>query len=203
MIEQSHGKISWGNGTSFGSRVMMYGPLVIGSDVIISDHVVIGSIAEHRRLDTDWTTEVIIGDKTIIREYVTIHRQVVGYPQTAIGCDCYLMAKSHIAHNCQLEDGVTIGIGSCLCGHVVMLKGSYTGVMSCIHQMVTVGAYAMIGMGAVVVHDVPPGVVVAGNPARIIGPNTVGLTRANVTNLDSYTAEWNERRQGREMVKHR
>lgn len=164
-------------------------PVIFGVDVRLHTGVVIGEPPETRDPEKRATERPIhVGDRTHIREYVVIHR---GYDRdTTIGRDCYLMVGAHVSHDVHIEDWATIAHRVVLGGHVTVMRGANVGIGALVHQWVTIGAYAMVGMGAVVVDDVPPGCKVVGNPARIIGANTLGLERQGVS--DAQLAEAHE-----------
>jgi UDP-N-acetylglucosamine acyltransferase len=90
------------------------------------------------------------------------------------------MAYVHVAHDCQLGDGVTIANAVQLAGHVVVGDHVTIGGLTPVHQFVRIGDYAFVGGGSRVAQDIPPYTRAAGNPLRLVGVNTVGLTRAGV-----------------------
>lgn len=138
-----------------------------------------------------------IGRETRIGPFVSVQRGTNRW--TTIGNRCLIMAGAYIAHDCILDDDVTVCANVSLAGHVRVMRGANIGMGAVVHQWVTIGAYAMIGMGAVVVDDVPPGWTVAGSPARIIGPNEVGRERNGIdtSEMDLLRAEWNAARTGK------
>jgi UDP-N-acetylglucosamine acyltransferase len=122
-----------------------------------------------------------IGDDNIFREYVTVHRATSGSRPTSIGSKCYLMANTHVAHDCQLGDRVTLTNGVTLGGHVQIGDCAMLGGLVPVHQFVRVGAYAMVGGNTGLRKDVLPFSLVAGEPARHYRLNMVGLRRAGIT----------------------
>ena len=121
-----------------------------------------------------------IGDRTTLREYVTVNSGTAEGECTSVGSDCLIMAYCHVAHSCKVGDRVIIANGGTLAGDVVVeddvgLAG-YTGV----HQFVRIGRMAYVGACTKVVKDVPPYMLVDGTPAEIHGPNTIGLQRRGV-----------------------
>lgn len=118
---------------------------------------------------------VKIGSGNIIRENITIHDNVM------IGDQNMIMSHSHLGHDVIIGNHVTISTACIIGGHTQIHDGANIGLNSTTHQFVTIGAYAMVGMGSVVVEDVPPFAKVVGNPARIIGWNEVGIERAKFT----------------------
>lgn len=125
-------------------------------------------------------TRVVIGDRTIIREQVTIHRASGEGNVTSIGDDCMLMALVHLGHNCQVGNNVNIATLSGMSGHVILEDRVIIGGMVGSHQLVRVGKMAMVSGYSKLSQDVPPFSLVDGKPARVIGPNIVGLRRAGV-----------------------
>jgi len=170
------GKVRIGEGTRIGAFSVIEGRVSIGKNCTIGHHVVLGAPPQdvaYRGEDT----EVIIGDHTILREFVTVHRATGEGKSTRIGDSCFIMACCHVAHNCEIGDEVTMANGATLAGYVkvgpqAVLSG-YVGV----HQFVRIGRLAMVGGLSKVVMDVPPFLLVDGHPARIFGLNVVGLRR--------------------------
>lgn len=105
-----------------------------------------------------------IGADCVISAFVTIDRGI--WQPTTIGDRCLLMTKSHIGHDAQIGDDVEIGVGALISGHVVVGDGARIHGAASIRPGIKIGAGARIGLGAVVVKDVPAGEVWAGNPAR-------------------------------------
>ncbi|MFB3882297.1 MAG: acyl-ACP--UDP-N-acetylglucosamine O-acyltransferase [Armatimonadota bacterium] len=125
-------------------------------------------------------TRVIIGHRNTIREYVTIHRATGEGNATRIGDDNLLMASTHLGHNCELGNMVTLSTLSGMSGHTIIEDRAIIGGMVGSHQRVRVGQLAMVSGFSKMSQDVPPFSLVDGKPARVIGPNLVGLRRAGV-----------------------
>jgi len=121
-------------------------------------------------------TYVIIGNDCIIREFATIHRASLT-EYTTIGKKCYLMAYSHVAHDCILGEGVIMANCASLGGHVQIDDRAVIGGLAAIHQFCKVGKLAMLGGGTMVTMDVPPFVVACGDRVKLYGLNYVGLKR--------------------------
>ncbi len=125
---------------------------------------------------------LVLGKKNTIREHVTINCGTEkGGNVTRIGDGNLIMAYCHIAHDCELEDGIVIANGCQFGGHVKVEKHATFGGMAAIHHFVTVGEKSFIGGLSRIVHDVPPYLTVEGNPARVRCLNTVGLHRRGFT----------------------
>lgn len=124
---------------------------------------------------------VSIGDNTTIRESVTINAATADGDVTRVGSHCHIMAYAHIAHDCVVGNHVIIANVGTLAGHVTVEDRVILGGLSAVHQFVRLGRNCIIGGCAKVVQDVPPFVMADGNPLRVPGLNSVGLTRAGVS----------------------
>lgn len=124
---------------------------------------------------------VIIGDRSIFREYVTVSRATGEGEETRIGNDCLFQASTHIAHNCIVGNNVIMSNCAGLAGHVIVEDRVVIGGIAGVHQFVKLGRNCMIGGLAKVVQDIPPFVIADGQPARCVGLNSVGLSRAGVS----------------------
>lgn len=171
------GDIEVGEGSSIGPFTYITGDVRIGARTKIYPHVVIGTEGEHKSRGP--VGEIIIGDDCVIRELVVIQRGT-GDRLTEIRSGCYVMDHCHIAHDVLVEEEVTMSPNVTLGGHTIVQRGATVGIGSMTHQFSTVGAFTMIGMGAVVTKDVPPFALVAGNPARFGRLNTYGVKRAGL-----------------------
>ncbi len=126
-------------------------------------------------------TETIIGPRTQIREHASIHRgTVTGTGVTRIGADCLLMATVHVAHDCQVADGVIMSNNVVLGGHVEIGERAVIGGAAALLQFVRVGAGAMVGGLTGVTRDVTPYCRVFGPRAEMLGLNIIGLRRRGV-----------------------
>ncbi|MCD6232317.1 acyl-ACP--UDP-N-acetylglucosamine O-acyltransferase [Candidatus Aerophobetes bacterium] len=167
-----------GRGTKIGPQVLVEGWVSIGRDCIISQGVSIGGLPQDRHYK-ECKSFIKIGDRNLIREYATIHRATGEGNATQIGNDNFLMAYSHIAHNCVLEDGIVLANFVGLAGYVTVEKRAIIGGLTGVHQYVRIGAYSIIGGCSKVVKDIPPYMKADGHPATLWGLNSVGLRRAN------------------------
>lgn len=148
----------------------------IGSSCRIFPGAVIAMEPQDLKYANEPTTAVI-GDRTTVREYATIHRGTTATGTTIIGSDNLLMAYIHVAHDCRVGNHVIISNVTQLAGHVEISDRVTLGGMVKLHQFCRVGAYCMVGAGTKIVKDVPPYVLLDGNPARIPGVNKIGLRR--------------------------
>ncbi|HEY1227102.1 MAG TPA: acyl-ACP--UDP-N-acetylglucosamine O-acyltransferase, partial [Ramlibacter sp.] len=149
----------------------------IGRDNRIFQFASIGAANQDKKYQGE-PTELVVGDRNTIREFVTLH---VGTVQdkgvTRIGDDNWIMAYSHIAHDCVVGNRTTLANNSTLGGHVELGDWVTIGGLTGIHQFVKVGAHAMLGFQSAVSQDVPPFMLVDGNPLSVRGFNVVGLRR--------------------------
>ena len=123
-------------------------------------------------------TQLVIGNRNVIREFVTIHRGTAGGGGlTSIGDHNLFMAYAHIAHDCHVGNDTIFGNGATLAGHVIVEDYANVGAFSGVHQFCRVGRHAFIGGYSVVTKDALPFAKTVGNRARIYGLNTIGLVR--------------------------
>ncbi|MBU0687078.1 MAG: acyl-ACP--UDP-N-acetylglucosamine O-acyltransferase [Candidatus Margulisbacteria bacterium] len=122
---------------------------------------------------------VIIGDNNIIREFVTIHLPTKEGGETKIGSNNFIMVHAHIPHDCTVGNNCIIGGYVGIGGHTVFEDFAVIGGMAGIHQFVRIGKNAMVGAQSKVVQDVPPYMLVDGNPAQIRAVNIISLQRNN------------------------
>ncbi len=127
---------------------------------------------------------VLIGDDNLIREFVTINRATGDGEETRLGNGNLLMAYVHVAHNCIIENRVVIANAVALAGHVHLESKVTIGGVLGIHQFVRIGRLAMVGGMSRVDRDVPPFMLVEGNPCRVRALNQVGLKRAGIAELE-------------------
>ena len=126
----------------------------------------------------DEPSTIVVGPKTIIREHVTINPGTErGHMTTKVGSGCFLMIGSHIAHDCDVGNNVTMVNGATLAGHVSVGDGAILGGLSAVHQFVRIGAYSFIGGMSGIPADVIPFGMAIGNRANLCGLNIIGLKR--------------------------
>ena len=129
----------------------------------------------------DQETALVVGDRNVIREGVTINRSTKAGGATVVGSDCFLMAYAHVAHDNRIGDRVVLANNVMLAGHVEVGERAFLGGGGGVHQFCRVGRLAMVGGNAGVTQDCLPFVITDGHPARARGLNVVGLRRAGVT----------------------
>jgi UDP-N-acetylglucosamine acyltransferase len=170
-----------GMGTRIDSNARICFGARIGKDCHIFHGAVISEVPQDLKFQGEDTT-AIIGDRTQIREYVTIHRGTRNREKTKVGSDCLLMAYSHIAHDCFVGDHVIIVNSVQLGGHVTVDDWVYIGGMAGVHQFTHIGKHAFVGGGYRCIQDVPPYILAAGEPLKYTGLNVVGLRRRGFSN---------------------
>jgi UDP-N-acetylglucosamine acyltransferase len=169
--------VSIGRDTVVGPQAVIEGPTKIGARNHIFQFASIGAQPQDLKFHGE-ASRLEIGDDNQIREFVTIHRGTEGGAMlTRIGNHTLLMNYVHVAHDCVVGDHSIISNSTELGGHCVLEEWVVAAAMSGIHQFSRIGAHAMIAAGSKVAQDVPPYSMVAGDRARLIGPNTVGLER--------------------------
>ena len=172
-----------GNGTWIGPNVTIMDGARIGTDCRIFSGAVLSAIPQDLKFQGESTT-VEIGDRSTIRECVTINRGTKAYGKTMVGKDCLIMAYVHIAHDCIIGDHVILVNSVALAGHVEIGDYGIVSGLSAVHQFVKIGAHVMIGGGAMVRKEVPPFITAAGEPLAYAGVNSVGLKRRNFSQED-------------------
>ena len=174
------GQVSIGANTVVGSHAIIDGLTTVGKDNQIFPGAAIGLEPQDLKYQGA-NSKVIIGDRNRIREYATINRATNEGEATVIGNDNLLMAYSHIGHNCTIDNEVVIANSVAIAGHVqIESMAIISGVLG-IHQFVHIGRMAMVGGMSRISRDVPPYMMVEGNPARVRSLNLVGLKRRGVT----------------------
>jgi UDP-N-acetylglucosamine acyltransferase len=166
--------------TTIGAHAVIEGFTEIGARNQIFTGAVIGSEPQDLKYDgsPSW---VKIGDDNKIREYVTINRATGAGDATLIGNNNLLMAYVHVAHDCVIGDSVVIANNLAMAGHVHIESKAVIGGGVAIHQFVHIGRLAMVGGMSRIDRDVPPYMLVEGNPSRVRSLNLVGLKRAGMT----------------------
>ncbi len=165
-----------GPNTRLDPYVIIDGDVSVGSGCHFFSFAVIGNPAQDVKFEGK-RSSIEIGDRNILREYVTINRASDEGGKTIVGDDNFLMAYVHVAHNCVVGNHVVLANAVNMAGHVVIEDYAFVGGVTPVHQFVRIGGHSIIGGGCRVPKDVPPFVKAAGNPLRCFGLNTVGLRR--------------------------
>lgn len=169
--------VAIGSGTKIGPHVVIEPYVTIDKDCRIFQYSAIGAIPQSLKFE-GIETHVKIGRKTIIREFVTIHRGTgFGGGLTEVGEENFLMAYTHIAHDCKTGRQVVLSNNATLAGHITIGDYATIGGLVAVHQFVRIGDHAFVGGKSAVAKDIPPFVIAAGNRAKLHGLNSVGLKR--------------------------
>ncbi|MBU4486776.1 MAG: acyl-ACP--UDP-N-acetylglucosamine O-acyltransferase [Candidatus Delongbacteria bacterium] len=176
-------KVKIGDNCRIGAHVTLASGTILSKDVKIFNGAVLGTVPQDLKFSGEETT-LEIGERTVIREYAFLNRGTKDKFKTVIGKDCFLMAFVHVAHDCFIGDGCIIANGTQIAGHISV--GNFT-ILSghvLIHQFTQVGSYCMIEGGAKLKRDIPPYLMIAGEPARFSGLNKIGLKRRGFSEED-------------------
>jgi UDP-N-acetylglucosamine acyltransferase len=169
--------VTIGKGTWIGPHVVIDPHVTIGPGCRIFQFAAIGAIPQDLKFGGE-KSQVKIGSKVTIREFVTVHRGTKpGGGVTQVGDNSFLMAYTHIAHDCRVGNKVILANNTTLAGHITIGDHATIGGLVAIHQFVRIGDYAFVGGKSAVVKDVPPYVIAAGDRAVLHGLNRVGLKR--------------------------
>ena len=168
--------VSIGESVKIASNVLIKSGTIIGNNVEIFSGAIIGEKPQDLKYNNEKTI-VKIGDNSIIREYVTIHKGTKDRKITKIGSNCLLMAYSHVAHDTFLGNNVILSNDVQVGGHVTIENNVIIGGSTPIHQFCKIGEYAFVGGGYRIVQDVPPYIKAMGEPLKYFGINSVGLKR--------------------------
>ena len=166
-----------GAGTTIGAHCVVEGRTTLGRDNRVFQFASLGAAPQDKKYAGE-PTELVIGNRNTIREFCTFNLGTVqDGGVTRIGDDNWIMAYVHIAHDCQVGSQVTMANNATLAGHVEVGDWATVGGLTGVLQRMRIGAHAMIGFASHVGKDVPPFMVVDGNPLAVRGVNLVGLRR--------------------------
>lgn len=167
-----------GPGCTVGAHAVVEGPTRMGARNVIHPHAAIGRDPQDRKFRPGEPSRLEIGDGNTFREFVTINRGTEqGGGVTRVGNDCWLMASTHIAHDCVIGNDVVMANCAGVAGHAHIGNHVTLASFSGAHQFCRVGDYSFVGIYAGVTRDVPPYVLVAGQPPKPRGVNVIGLRR--------------------------
>lgn len=171
-----------GAGTRLIAQVFTDGPLTIGENNTFYPYSSIGAAPQDLKYKGE-RSRVQIGNRNLIREFVTVHRGTEGGGMlTTIGSDVLLQAYAHVAHDCHIGDHAILSHGSTLGGHVTVGEWAVVGAWSGVHQFCRIGRHAMIGGYSVVTQDILPySTTVTEREIRVFGANRTGLERRGFT----------------------
>lgn len=165
-----------GEGVTVGAHALVTGRTTLGDGVSVGPSAVLGTEPQDLKYAGE-DTELVIGERTVIREFADINRGTAATGRTEIGADCLVMAYAHVAHDCRIGRGVILANSVNLAGHVEIGEYATIGGVVPVHQFVRIGAYSMIGGGFRVPMDVPPFCLAGGYPLRAVSLNRIGLRR--------------------------
>jgi UDP-N-acetylglucosamine acyltransferase len=174
-------QVHLGDGVRLVSHVVIEGATQVGAGTAVHPFAVLGGAPQHLAHRGE-DTRLVIGERNIIREHVTMHAGTVGGGGvTTVGSDSLYMVGAHVAHDCVVGDRVTFANNATLGGHVVIGDFVFMGGLCAVHQFTRIGRYSFVGGGGVVTKDIIPYGSVWGNHAHLEGLNLVGLKRRGFT----------------------
>ena len=178
------GDIELGEYNYIGPFCYLTGNLTIGDNNRFISHCSVGTRPEHTE-HWDKDGRIIIGDDGTFREHISIHAATTN-GLTRIGNGVIILNKAYVAHDCIIEDGVTLSCGVKIGGNVHIMRDSNLGMGSVIHQYQVIGSWSMIGMGGIVPKKarIYPGQTWVGNPVQRLKTNEHGLDRFNIDEYD-------------------
>ena len=168
-----------GDGTKIEAHCLIAGWTTIGKENHIHHGVTIGTTPQDFKYKGE-KGEIIIGNNNIIREFVTIHLPSGG-GQTIIGNENFIMVHAHVPHNCKIGNQVVVGGYVGLAGYTEIEDQVIIGGLAGVHQFVRIGRLTMVGAQSKVTQDIPPFMLVEGNPAQVRGVNSIGLQRRGIS----------------------
>ncbi len=176
------GRVVIGPETKIGPHAVIKDFTTIGERCRIFQFAVLGEIPQDLKFQGE-ESRLIIGDDNTIREFATMHRGTAGGGGiTSIGNGNLFMAYTHVAHDCQVGNGVIMSNAATLGGHILVEDFAILGGLSAVHQFGRIGLHAFIGGCSAVHRDVPPYAMAVGNRAKLVGLNQVGLKRHGFSN---------------------
>jgi UDP-N-acetylglucosamine acyltransferase len=172
-----------GDDCYIGHNAVIYDGARIGDRVKIYQSAVVSNIPQDLKFNNERTL-FYIGDDTVIREFVTLHRGTEETGYSKVGKNCLIMAYCHVAHDVIVGDKCIIANGVQIAGHVKIEDWAIIGGMTVVHQFNNVGQHSMTGGGFRILKDVPPYVLAGNEPLRYSGLNLVGLRRRGFSKED-------------------
>jgi UDP-N-acetylglucosamine acyltransferase len=165
-----------GAGVEIGAHVVIERDTLVGANCRIFHGAVLGTDPQDLKYQGE-RTFLTVGEDTIIREFATLNRGTAARGTTSVGRGCLVMAYAHVAHDCELAEGVILANSVNLGGNVRIDAHAIIGGMTPVHQFARIGTHAFVGGASRVTKDVPPFCKAAGSPMRLFGLNSVGLDR--------------------------
>jgi len=170
------GDVVIGKGTKIHSNALIADGARIGENCEIHHGAVLSTWPQYLGFGGEKTT-LEIGDRTVIREYCDLNKGTTHNHKTVVGSDCFIMAYTHVAHDCVLGDHVICANSVQMAGHVIIEDWAFLSGLIPVHQFVRIGQHSFIGGGYRVPKDVPPYIMAGGEPLSYKGLNIVGLGR--------------------------
>ncbi len=171
-----HENTEIGDDCVIGPRAVIYPYTTLGNNVRISHSASIGHIPQDLKFHNE-ITRCKIGSNSVIHEFVTIHRGTEASGETFVGEEAFIMAYSHVAHDCVIKEKVTIANCTQIAGHVTIERNAVIGGLAKIRQFTRIGKFCMIQGGRGVTKDVPHYILVGGKDVEFGGLNKIGLKR--------------------------
>ena len=165
-----------GNDCEIGPHAVLYSGARLGNRVKISQGASVSNLPQDLKFSGE-PTQFYIGDDSVIREFATLHRGTKETGKSQIGKNCLIMAYAHIPHDCVLGSNCIVANAVQIAGHTHFGDWVIIGGGTVVHQFCIVGEHAMIGGGLRVIQDVPPYILISGEPVKYAGLNVVGLRR--------------------------
>lgn len=165
------------------SHVVLEGPASFGKGNEFFPYASIGGKTQDLKYDGE-PTYLEVGDHNVFRENTTVHRSTIADTPTRIGSHNLLLCYAHVAHDCQLGDHIILSNSVGLAGHITVEDHAIISGFAACHQFCRIGQHSIVGGLSKVVQDVPPFMIVDGNPAQTRGVNAIGLQRRGFSEED-------------------
>ncbi len=175
--------VSLGDDCVLHSHVVLEGPATFGKANEFFPYACIGGKTQDLKYDGE-PTYLEVGDHNVFRENTTVHRSTVAETPTRIGSHNLFLCYAHVAHDCQLGNHIILSNSVGLAGHIVVEDYAIISGFAAAHQFCRIGQHAIVGGLSKVVQDVPPFMIVDGNPATTRGVNAIGLQRRSFDEED-------------------
>lgn len=172
-----------GNDCEIGPHAVIYDGARISDRVVIKQGASVSNVSQDLKYAGE-KTYFYIGEDTIVREFVTLHKGTKETGRSKVGKNCMLMACSHVAHDVEVGDNCIIANGVLIAGHATLEDYVIIGGVTPVHQFCKVGQHSMIGGGFRIVQDVPPYILAGSEPLKFAGLNSIGLRRRGFSNDD-------------------
>lgn len=165
-----------GDNTWIAPNVVVFPDTTIGHDCKIYPGASLGAVSQDLKYKGE-PANTVIGNNTVIREFVTVHKGTADRQTTRVGDNCLIMAYAHIAHDCIIGNNVILASFVGLAGHITIEDFAILEGGAVAQQFVTIGAHSFIAGASLVRKNVPPYIRVAREPLQYIGVNSIGLSR--------------------------